>query len=148
MRGCSFCLPKTARNRGELQDVLRARAAVGAEREARPAAQGQSNLPSAILGRPQMNQLDGEIRDGRHKMATFWSTRTCASPSWLDGARAQFPNRFDSRWKQIGVDDGRSKGFYARSAVFAPASCSRRTAMICSSVYLPRFIVRPSSEAG
>src|SRR3954452_22441127 len=31
----------------------------------------------------------------------------------------------------------------ARSAVFAPASCSRRTAMICSSVNLIRFIVRP-----
>src|SRR5262245_31078736 len=32
----------------------------------------------------------------------------------------------------------------ARSAGFAPASCSRRTAMICSSVNLPRFIVHPA----
>src|SRR4051812_3703642 len=31
----------------------------------------------------------------------------------------------------------------ARSAVFAPASCSCRTAIICSSVNLIRFIVRP-----
>jgi hypothetical protein len=36
----------------------------------------------------------------------------------------------------------------ARSAVFAPASCSRRTAMICSSVNLIRFIVRPLIEVG
>jgi hypothetical protein len=34
------------------------------------------------------------------------------------------------------------------SAVFAPASCSRSTAMICSSVDLVRFIVRPLSAAG
>src|ERR1700689_5794308 len=31
----------------------------------------------------------------------------------------------------------------ARSPVFAPASCSRKTAIICSSVNLIRFIVRP-----
>jgi hypothetical protein len=36
----------------------------------------------------------------------------------------------------------------ARSAVFAPASCSRNTAMICSSVNLIRFIVRPLSGPG
>jgi hypothetical protein len=36
----------------------------------------------------------------------------------------------------------------ARSAVFAPASCSRKTAMICSSVNLIRFIVRPLPQAG
>jgi len=36
----------------------------------------------------------------------------------------------------------------ARSAVFAPASCSRKTAMICSSVNLIRLIVRPLLEAG
>ena len=36
----------------------------------------------------------------------------------------------------------------ASSPVFAPASCSRSTAMICSSVNLPRFIVRPSVRAG
>src|SRR5947209_4076605 len=34
----------------------------------------------------------------------------------------------------------------ARSAVFAPASCSRKTPRICSSVNLTRFIVRPSSR--
>ena len=32
--------------------------------------------------------------------------------------------------------------------LFAPASCSRSTAMICSSVNLIRFIVRPFIEAG
>jgi len=36
----------------------------------------------------------------------------------------------------------------ARSAVFAPASCSRKIEMICSSVNLIRFIVRPLVEAG
>jgi hypothetical protein len=36
----------------------------------------------------------------------------------------------------------------ARSAVFAPATCSRRTAMICSSVNLIRFIVHPLFEVG
>jgi hypothetical protein len=34
------------------------------------------------------------------------------------------------------------------SAVFAPASCSRRMAMICSSVNFDLFIVRSSSWAG
>src|SRR5215204_2184655 len=34
------------------------------------------------------------------------------------------------------------------SAVFAPASCSRRIAMICSSVNLDRFIVRSFQGPG
>src|ERR1700760_2516356 len=41
--------------------------------------------------------------------------------------------------------------FRARSAVFAPASCSFSTAMICSSVNLARFIcpsfIRPDSNS-
>src|ERR1700722_16293931 len=36
----------------------------------------------------------------------------------------------------------------AKSAVFAPASCSRSATIICSSVNLTRFIVRPSCRAG
>jgi hypothetical protein len=38
--------------------------------------------------------------------------------------------------------------FRAKSAVFAPASCSRRTPMICSSVNLDRFIGPSLNQAG
>ena len=55
-------------------------------------------------------------------------------------------------WLSIGLDPERTLVYrqWARSEVFAPASCSRRTPIICSSVNLARFMCpsfrRPDSN--
>src|SRR5215468_3828113 len=91
----------------------------------------------------------------------FDSSSFKAALSSIDSAKSFFSRRFSSSSARSRLASETSRPPYlafqlysvaseipclrARSAVFAPASCSRRTAMICSSVNLPRFIVRPSA---
>src|SRR3974390_266789 len=93
----------------------------------------------------------------------FESSSFNAALSSIDSARSFFSLRFSSSNARSRFASDTSRPPYlafqlysvasetpylrARSPVFAPASCSRRTAMICSSVNLFRFI-RPSPPEG
>src|SRR6266568_255193 len=109
-------------------------------------------------------QMSDSLSLGGGPYHFFDSSSFKAALSSIDSAKSFFSLRFSSSRARSRLVSDTSRPPYlafqlysvaseipclrARSAVFAPASCSRRTAMICSSVNLTRFIVRPSSRAG
>src|SRR4029079_6586036 len=117
------------------------------------------------LAHPQhVTQVSDSITLGGGPYHFFVSSSFSAARSRIDSANSFFSLRFSSSNARRRLASDTSMPPYlafqlysvasempclrARSAVFTPASCSRRTAIICSSVNLIPFIVRPLFEAG